>query len=165
MSFAAMQKMDSENAPPRKRGRPKKIESTESPMAEESVHVMSCKMARKPKPAKLRNESPKLPDITRLIPPTSLKPSASRPLRPYQQECVEACLKAIAEGKRRLGISLATGAGKTVIFTNLIGKIRLEDSKRYQALILVHRRELVEQAARHCVEAYPDKVFSIRCHD
>lgn len=71
---------------------------------------------------------------------------------------MDACLKAIADGKRRLGISLATGAGKTVIFTDLIGKVQLEDTKRYQTLILVHRRELVEQAARHCVEVYPDKV-------
>lgn len=35
-------------------------------------------------------------------------------LRPYQEACIQACLKSILEGKRRLGISLATGSGKTV---------------------------------------------------
>jgi ATP-dependent helicase IRC3 len=115
-----------------------------------------------PAPAKVvkpRKKPPKISDITRLIPPTALDPAPPRPLRPYQEECVDTVLEAIEQGKRRLGISLATGAGKTVIFTNLIGKVELADSKRYQTIILVHRRELVEQAARHCVEVYPDKVL------
>ena len=149
--------VDPEVPTPRKRGRPKKIkpedttaETAELTTATEADLSKTCKTSQK--------GAPKISDITRLIPPTVLQPSPNRSLRPYQEECVEACLKAVEEGKRRLGISLATGAGKTVIFTNLIGKVQLEDSKRYQTLILVHRRELVEQAARHCVEAYPDKV-------
>jgi ATP-dependent helicase IRC3 len=111
------------------------------------------------KVVKPRKKPPKISDTTRLIPPTALDPAPPRPLRPYQEECVDTVLEAIEQGKRRLGISLATGAGKTVIFTNLIGKVELADSKRYQTIILVHRRELVEQAARHCVEVYPDKVL------
>ena len=143
-------------APP-KRGRPKKIK-TETAVdgvevtAAAAVDVPSLAKVVKPRKAKTIN------DITRLIPPTPLDPPPSRPLLPYQEECVEVCLKAISEGKRRLGISLTTGAGKTVIFTNLIGKVELEDPQRYQTLILVHRHELVEQAARHCVEVYPEKV-------
>jgi primosomal protein N' len=152
--------VDLEVPTPRKRGRPKKIKPEDS--TAETVELTTATEAEvevPPKPAKPRKKAPpKISDLARHIPPTVLQPSPSHSLRPYQEECVEACLKAVEEGKRRLGISLATGAGKTVIFTNLIGKVRLEDSKRYQTLILVHRRELVEQAARHCVEAYPDKV-------
>ena len=148
----------------RKRGRPRKIKpediaapQVESRTADEAITEPTTELA---KPRK----APKIRDITRLIPPTLLSPSPSSPLRPYQEECVEACLNAISEGKRRLGISLATGAGKTVIFTNLIGKVQLEDTRRYQTIILVHRRELVEQAARHCVGVYPDKVPPSHIH-
>jgi primosomal protein N' len=144
--------------PPKKRGRPKKI-NPEDTLPETTAKIIETEVAATTvKVAKPRKKAPQISDITRLIPPTAVNPGPIRSLRPYQEECVEACLTAIAEGRRRLGISLATGAGKTVIFTNLIGKVQLEDTKRYQTLILVHRRELVEQAARHCVEVYPDKV-------
>jgi hypothetical protein len=146
--------------PPKKRGRPRKVKIEETTDGVALADEASVGVPPPPKVVKPR-KAPKISDISRLIPPTPLDPPPSRPLRPYQEECVEACLTAISEGKRRLGISLATGAGKTVIFTNLIGKVQLEDQKRYQTLILVHRRELVEQAARHCVEAYPDKVCPV----
>jgi superfamily II DNA or RNA helicase len=150
--------VEGETPGPRKRGRPKKSKTEETidgikPTASSIVDVAVPLKVVKP-----RKKPPKITDITRLIPATSLDPPPSKSLRPYQEECIEACLSAISEGKRRLGISLATGAGKTVIFTNLIGKVELEDPQRYQTLILVHRRELVEQAARHCVEVYPEKV-------
>ena len=35
-------------------------------------------------------------------------------LRDYQEEAIQSVLKYLDEGHRRLGISLATGAGKTV---------------------------------------------------
>ena len=143
---------------PRKRGRPKKVRAEN--VAPGTNGTQENTIASIPSTI-TRTKSRKLIKISQippLIAPAALSPAPSRPLRPYQEECIEACLTAIAEGKRRIGISLATGAGKTVIFTNLIGKVQLEDPKRYQTLILVHRRELVEQAARHCVEVYPDKV-------
>jgi Type III restriction enzyme, res subunit len=157
-SFRTLEHSKIEDVPrtsaPRKRGRPKKSES-EAPLSDEPVAFFERPASSASKPRK----APKISDITRLIPASAVEKSAPRALRPYQEECIEACLSAISEGKRRLGISLATGAGKTVIFTNLIGRVDLEDQQRYQTLILVHRRELVEQAARHCVEYYPDKVF------
>ncbi|HVX95916.1 MAG TPA: DEAD/DEAH box helicase [Polyangia bacterium] len=61
-------------------------------------------------------------------------------LRPYQRDAVEAVLAARRAGKRRLLVHLPTGAGKTVIFSQLA---RL--AKR-QVLVLAHREELLEQA-------------------
>ncbi|PLB46065.1 P-loop containing nucleoside triphosphate hydrolase protein [Aspergillus steynii IBT 23096] len=83
-------------------------------------------------------------------------------LRDYQEECIQSVLTHVEQGHRRLGVSLATGSGKTVIFTQLIGRIPPRGKNRDRTLILVHRRELVEQAYRHCRLAYgPDKRIEI----
>ncbi|CAG8379085.1 unnamed protein product [Penicillium salamii] len=82
-------------------------------------------------------------------------------LRDYQEESIQSVLKYLGDGHRRLGISLATGAGKTVIFTQLISRIPPPNAKATKTMIIVHRRELVEQAARHCRLAYPDKTVEI----
>ncbi|GIJ91348.1 hypothetical protein Asppvi_010313 [Aspergillus pseudoviridinutans] len=82
-------------------------------------------------------------------------------LRDYQEECIQSVLKYLNEGHKRLGISLATGAGKTVIFTELIGRIPSRNEIGDKTLIIVHRKELVEQAAQHCRRAYPDRTVEI----
>ena len=64
-------------------------------------------------------------------------------------------------GHKRLGVSLATGSGKTVIFTQLIERVEPPTKNATQTLILAHRKELVEQAARHCERAYPGKTIDI----
>jgi type I site-specific restriction endonuclease len=140
-----------------KRGRQKEIISTNTII--ETAHrptVTETTMQFATKPPKTANNATKPSYISRLFLPTAS--STTHPLRPYQEECVDACLKAISEGNRRFGVRLATGTGKTVIFTDLIGKVLLAETKRYQTIILAHRRELVEQAAGHCVQVYPDKV-------
>jgi len=78
-------------------------------------------------------------------------------LRDYQEECIQAVLASFRHGGKRLGISLATGAGKTVVFTQLIDRVPAPSNNATQTLVLAHRRELVEQAARHCINAYPEK--------
>ncbi|PQE29107.1 DEAD DEAH box helicase protein [Rutstroemia sp. NJR-2017a BBW] len=82
-------------------------------------------------------------------------------LRAYQEECIQAVLSHIELGHKRMGVSLATGSGKTVIFTQLIDRIKPHAEGAVQTLILAHRQELVEQAARHCQNAYPDKRIEI----
>ncbi|KAH7384881.1 putative mitochondrial ATP-dependent helicase irc3 [Cadophora sp. MPI-SDFR-AT-0126] len=81
-------------------------------------------------------------------------------LREYQEECIQAVLSHLDKGHKRLGVSLATGSGKTVIFTQLIDRVQPRNDAD-QTLILAHRQELVEQAARHCTNAYPTKTVEI----
>lgn len=61
-------------------------------------------------------------------------------LRPYQREAIAAVLDARRNGVRRMVVCLPTGAGKTVIFSEL-AKIA-----RRQVLVLAHREELLGQA-------------------
>ncbi|KAJ9656741.1 putative ATP-dependent helicase IRC3 [Neophaeococcomyces mojaviensis] len=82
-------------------------------------------------------------------------------LRQYQEECIQSVLSYLKSGHKRLGISLATGSGKTVIFTHLIDRIQADNVRATKTLILAHRRELVEQAAKHCTRAYPGKKVEI----
>src|SRR5436309_2738353 len=77
-------------------------------------------------------------------PPSVVQPKIV--LREYQEECIQAVVSFLEAGHKRLGVSLATGAGKTVIFTHLIDRVPAVDDAS-QTLILAHRRELVEQAA------------------
>lgn len=66
----------------------------------------------------------------------------SRPvMRDYQREAIAAVLQTRRAGIRRMVVVLPTGAGKTVIFSELV---RLA---RRPVLVLAHRSELVEQAA------------------
>lgn len=61
-------------------------------------------------------------------------------LRPYQREAIDSVLNARRQGVRRMVVCLPTGAGKTVIFSELA---RLA---RKQVLVLAHREELLSQA-------------------
>lgn len=72
-------------------------------------------------------------------------------LRPYQHEAIASVLAARRAGERRLVVSLPTGAGKTVIFSELA---RL--AKR-PVLVIAHRRELVEQARDKIAHALGDR--------
>jgi ATP-dependent helicase IRC3 len=67
--------------------------------------------------------------------------SSSTPtLRPYQTEAIEAVLASRRAGVRRMVVCLPTGAGKTVIFS------QLAQLARRQVLVLAHREELLGQA-------------------
>lgn len=96
---------------------------------------------------------------------------ATRALRPYQAECIKQCVNTLKEGKkRRLAVSIATGGGKTFVFTKLIPRLvelPLPDPSNGEkrgngVLILVHRKELADQAMqsiRSCKELEGCDVF------
>jgi superfamily II DNA or RNA helicase len=62
-------------------------------------------------------------------------------LRPYQEELVVKALAMLRKNKKCL-IQLPTGAGKTVIYAEIIRRLKLH------TLVLCHRREILEQARR-----------------
>ena len=76
--------------------------------------------------------------------------SARFTLRPYQREAITAVVRARRAGTRRLVVCLPTGAGKTVIFSELA---RLA---RRPVLVLAHRAELVQQARDKIARALQD---------
>jgi ATP-dependent helicase IRC3 len=45
-------------------------------------------------------------------------------LRQYQEECIQAVLSHLDKGHKRLGVSLATGAGKTVSEARIVSAMR-----------------------------------------
>lgn len=75
-------------------------------------------------------------------------------LREYQKECVLAIEREHGEiGVRSTLIVLATGLGKTVIFTEWVRRRLLMFGGR--VLVLAHREELVQQAADQLAAAIP----------
>lgn len=64
------------------------------------------------------------------------------PLREYQEEALAALFADWASGLRRLGVSAATGTGKTVIMSHLAHRFAAMNQR---VIILVHRDELVHQ--------------------
>lgn len=67
--------------------------------------------------------------------------------RPYQLEAIHALTNGWdTTSRNRLAVVLPTGAGKTVVFANLVSA-RLTHT-RGRTLVLAHREELIEQAAQ-----------------
>ncbi|MBO7688655.1 MAG: DEAD/DEAH box helicase [Kiritimatiellae bacterium] len=64
-------------------------------------------------------------------------------LRPYQNEAVKAVESEFARGVRSTLIVLATGCGKTIVFSHLAAR---EVRRGGRVLILAHRGELLQQA-------------------
>lgn len=76
-------------------------------------------------------------------------------LRPYQIEAVESVRRHWSEGKAdTLGVA-ATGAGKTQVFLSiLIDELRANPGRR--ALVIAHRRELIDQPLQRIQSIAPD---------
>ncbi|CAN6606871.1 hypothetical protein TRVA0_003S02124 [Trichomonascus vanleenenianus] len=80
----------------------------------------------------------------------------SHSLRGYQIECINACLEAFRQKKRRIGVSLATGGGKTVIFSHLLSRVDPVNGHGDKVLIVAHRGELIHQAYERVTAINPD---------
>ena len=63
-------------------------------------------------------------------------------LRPYQSEAIDRVRAELRAGKRRVVLTMPTGAGKTVAFASMIAAA-VARGKR--CLVLAHRRELIRQ--------------------
>jgi superfamily II DNA or RNA helicase len=72
-------------------------------------------------------------------------------LRAYQKECLEAIYGGYRRGIRRALVSLPTGSGKTVIFSEFPRYFRMKK----QMIVLAHRAELLDQAKDKITRANP----------
>lgn len=82
-------------------------------------------------------------------------------LRDYQAECVDAVEGEWREGRNRTAAVLPTGAGKTVMFAEIIRRhVTFKNSSPVwtgrRALVIAHRRELIDQAAAKIRDVAPD---------
>lgn len=76
--------------------------------------------------------------------------------RPYQVEAIKALTAGWVAGiNNRLAVVLPTGAGKTVVFANLVSEL-LPQLNGMRALVIAHREELIEQAAAKVRAVRPD---------
>ncbi|WP_432135171.1 DEAD/DEAH box helicase [Streptomyces sp. bgisy154] len=75
--------------------------------------------------------------------------------RPYQTEAIKALISGWNGPNNRLAVVLPTGAGKTVVFANLISEL-LPQLNGQRALVIAHREELIEQAAAKIRAVRPD---------
>ena len=84
-------------------------------------------------------------------------------LRDYQKEAIRRSLSAWEHGVRKQVVSLPVGAGKTVVFSGLIGALQPPPTlpTATKTLVLAHRVELLEQAAARVAEAHPDLCVEI----
>lgn len=71
-------------------------------------------------------------------------------LRSYQKECVDSILLSNERGITRPLISLATGLGKTLIFSEVAKKIDR------RTIIVAHRDELIQQAKEKLLLIWPE---------
>ncbi|KAG7195321.1 uncharacterized protein KQ657_003849 [Scheffersomyces spartinae] len=83
----------------------------------------------------------------------------------YQINAIENVLTSIEQGTRKNAVVLATGGGKTIVFSHLIPLLEQSSSRGPKTLVLAHRKELVFQAAKTIKSVNPDLQVSIDMAD
>jgi superfamily II DNA or RNA helicase len=142
-----------EDPPKRKRGRPRKnpiaVEGSESrsvPMAPEAE--VAIPVAQDVEMTPVRPDGPEAPNLKPGDVPDA-KPLPCTTLRPRQGEALKAIFDRLSDAPTQL-VSLPTGVGKTVLATHVA--LRFE-----KVLFLVHRKELMDQAARTFARTAPSE--------
>jgi superfamily II DNA or RNA helicase len=83
-------------------------------------------------------------------------------LRPYQDEAIASVRGLHAEeGDQRLLVVMATGTGKTVVFSELAKRIAEEAHHPARVVILAHRDELIDQAVDKLRQVWPEAQVGI----
>ncbi|CAH2354435.1 putative ATP-dependent helicase Irc3p [[Candida] railenensis] len=87
-------------------------------------------------------------------------------LRDYQEDCLTSVHNAISRGVRRPAVVLATGGGKTVVFSHLIPQLEpYTETQGSKTLVLAHKQELVYQAASKIASVNPNLKVAIDMHN
>ena len=78
-------------------------------------------------------------------------------LRSYQETCLESCLDALNAGSTKIGVSLPTGSGKTVVFISLLERLQAlsRNPEATRSLVIVNSIELARQAADQARKLFP----------
>ncbi|CAK5280205.1 unnamed protein product [Mycena citricolor] len=83
-------------------------------------------------------------------------------LRPYQEQCLDACSEALTNGTaHRIGVSLPTGSGKTTVFISLLSRLNPPKPQARRSLIVVNSVELARQSAEQVSRLFPDWTVEI----
>ena len=87
----------------------------------------------------------------------STGPTQRLVLRPYQEECIQACLKALYAGRSRIAVSLPTGSGKTVVYSVLLSRIPppVDRPSATRALVVVGSVEIARQTVKLLNRLFP----------
>lgn len=67
-------------------------------------------------------------------------------IRDYQEKALQSIIEKYETGTKKVLLQLPTGGGKTVIFAELIKKLKEKKGKEFKSLVLAHKKELVLQA-------------------
>lgn len=81
--------------------------------------------------------------------------------RPYQKDAIAEIRRVWDQGVKNALLVLATGLGKTVVFSHLIREILGEHDQSAKAMVLAHRKELLDQARDKYVAVDPDEMVGI----
>ncbi|KAF9099745.1 hypothetical protein BGX23_012139 [Mortierella sp. AD031] len=129
--------------------KPRKKRGANKESAEEAVPAQVAAVATKIKRASKSSKKASSPAEAAPEPPAEVIAPIKTHLRPYQQECIDACLQNLKEGKMRQIVSLPVGSGKTVIFSHLMKQVPAPFPGANKILVLAHRQELLEQTRNH----------------
>ena len=77
-------------------------------------------------------------------------------LRDYQEKLILDVARKVASNKKKVVVQMATGAGKTIAFASISARYTAKSNN--SVLVLVHRKELLQQTRRTLYNA-----FSINC--